>query len=186
MFFQDISIAVFILTILFSVAAMKTYRDFIVYLHRIREKYKMLAIANFIDEVSKFFIGNTADLLEEVLVFFRMKGGEVEAKEVADTVYDKIGPIIKEIEELLNSAKDTYKLEAFERRIRDVMFFFAVLAGLSTLFSGFLAFYPSLIGGISNAIFLFFESLLFLFFIISYAFITRAISQIRRELKQIK
>ncbi|WP_238026931.1 hypothetical protein [Metallosphaera javensis (ex Hofmann et al. 2022)] len=164
----------------------KVYWDFIVYLRRIREKYRMLAIANFIDEVSKFFTGNTADLLEEVLVFFRIKGGKVEAREVADTVYNKIGPVIKEIETLLNSAKDTYKLEIVERRVRDIMFFFVTLSSLSILFSGFITLYPGLIEGVSNTIFLFFESLLFLFFIISYVFITREISQIRRELKQIK
>ncbi|QPG51178.1 hypothetical protein AB1303_14660 [Saccharolobus solfataricus] len=164
---------------------LRTYTDLIRDLSKVKYRYRAMAIANFLDKAASFFSGKTAGLLEEVIYYYRMEGEkEVKAKNVTNNVYARLEQVIKEIEELLDSAKEAYRLENIIKRSREIMIYSLVLAILSLIVSGAMALYPSLF---TIPLFLFFnslESLLFIIFVMSYVFISKEISQIRKDLSK--
>jgi hypothetical protein len=124
-----ISFLIFTISLLSSIILIYTYIYIENYIIEIKDKYKVLAIANFLENSSNFFTGKTAELIEETILYYNLNKKNLNTIEMADKIYEKLAGVVNEVQNLLTSAKDVFKIDSLSKdidRFKNIFIIFSV------------------------------------------------------------
>lgn len=154
-------------------------------INEMKEKYKVLSIANFLENASNFFSGNTAELIEETILYYNLNKNNLDAKDMANKIYERLNAVIEEVQLLLNSAKDVFKLDNLSRDIDRFKYLLIAFSLPSILLSLFYLVSTNITQDLILLPYLFgTEIFSFIVYIGSIIYIAVSITKIEKELKK--